>query len=453
MRFKARPLEGHLQVATAVAFSSEGSRACSASADGTCRLWRTEDATCYFVLQSDGAKRVACCNFSADGKMIISGDWAYMTRVWDAVSGHLVMSLSGHQGKLTAACFRSDGNLMLTASEDKTLRTWDPRRGVSVAFAAPDEVLDGKFATDMVSILGACKNGMLLLWDIRKPDTPRLEIEAHGTDWVTCCAFSALGDTALTGSTDRSMKLWDLRGGGHLQTFQGHQEAVNGCRFLGDCVVSGAGNRFWGSKDNTIVVWQPSTGQSFRTLKGHGDAVMGIDTFVDRDKMMIASASMDKTVRIWTCDAPARKKEDPATLGIDCKFGCGIQLPADRMALHELQCPQLGTECPSCHQKMTLRELQLHAAECPENEFECACGAMIKRRDTKKHAQDECPLREVDCTLGCGMILKASGLDLHLKTSCPERLVKCPKGCGASIAARNLSSHQQKGCQVPPDKR
>ena len=196
MKFKCCPLEGHLQLVTAVALSTEGTNACSASADGSCRVWRIDDATCYFVF--DGDKRISCCNFSADGKLIITGDWGYQTRVWDAVVGQLVMSLGGHQGKLTASRFRSDGNLMITASEDKNVRTWDPRRGVSIAFAAPDEVLDCAFFPNTADIVGACKNGMVLVWDVRKPDQARLEIEAHGTDWVTCCALSPAGDKALT---------------------------------------------------------------------------------------------------------------------------------------------------------------------------------------------------------------------------------------------------------------
>jgi len=196
MKFKCTAFEGHLQLATAVGFSGDGTNLCSASADGTCRVWRIEDSTCFFVLESD--KRIACCNFSDDGKLIITGDWGYQTRVWDAVFGQPVLSLAGHQGKLTASRFRQDGNLMLTASEDKHLRTWDPRRGQSVAFQAPDEMLDGAFTSDMNSIIGACKNGMLLVWDVRKPDEIRLEIVAHGTDWVTCCALSPGGDKALT---------------------------------------------------------------------------------------------------------------------------------------------------------------------------------------------------------------------------------------------------------------
>lgn len=196
MKFKSTPFEGHTQLVTAVGFSAEGTNACSASADGSCRVWRVAEATCFFVLAGD--KRVACCNFSADGRMIITGDWGYQTRLWDAVSGQLVMSLAGHSGKLTASRFRADGNLMLTASEDKHVRTWDPRRGVSVAFQAPDEMLDGAFAPDMTSVVGACKNGKLLVWDVRKPDVTTMEIDAHGTDWVTACAIAPEGRQVLT---------------------------------------------------------------------------------------------------------------------------------------------------------------------------------------------------------------------------------------------------------------
>ena len=196
MKFKSTPFEGHTQLATAVGLSTQGTNACSASADGTCRVWRIEEAICIFELPGD--KRVACCNFSADGRMIITGDWGYQTRMWDAVEGQLVMSLAGHSGKLTASRFRADGNLMLTTSEDKHMRTWDPRRGVSVAFQAPDELLDGAFAPDMTTLVGACKNGKLLVWDVRKPDATKLEIAAHGTDWVTACAVAPGGNKVLT---------------------------------------------------------------------------------------------------------------------------------------------------------------------------------------------------------------------------------------------------------------
>lgn len=160
---------------------------------------------------------------------------------------------------------------------------------------------------------------------------------------------------------------------------------------------------------------------------------------------------MDKTVRIWNCSAPPSSKKKDEKVGegpsADCKYGCGIRLPLDRLAQHETTCPQRMTQCPSCRKEMTSRELQAHTLECPEGDFTCTCGASMRNKHRKRHESDECPAREVECKLGCGMVLRISSLDAHMKTFCQERMVKCRMGCGATVVARNLVIHQQKGCQ------
>ena len=225
-------------------------------------------------------------------------------------------------------------------------------------------------------------------------------------------------------------------------------------------------------------MWEPTTGQSFRTLKGHNDAVMGIDTcwyilfretyqvvitwvalilltrtvaHSSNGRMMIAAASMDKTVRIWNAVLAAKTKKDESGLGrgsyMDCKFGCGLQLPQERMKLHEESCPQRMTQCPACQKDLVSRDLDSHSSECSEMASVCVCGAQVRNRDRRRHQRDECPQREIECTLGCGMLLKISSLEAHTKTFCQERMVKCKLGCGASVPARGLMSHQQSGCQ------
>jgi len=159
---------------------------------------------------------------------------------------------------------------------------------------------------------------------------------------------------------------------------------------------------------------------------------------------------MDKTVRIWnSVSPPNKKKSDGAGQGSskDCKNGCGIRLPSDRLAQHEMTCPQRMAACPSCGKEMTARELEAHSSECSESEFKCACGANVCNKHRKRHERDECPLREVECKLGCGMVMKISSLDAHMKTFCQERMVKCRMGCGATVVARTLVTHQQNQCQ------
>lgn len=97
---------------------------------------------------------------------------------------------------------------------------------------------------------------------------------------------------ALSGSDDKTMKLWDINTGECVRTFTGHSNTVRCVRFGHDesYVVSGS----W---DNTIRVWRTSSGECLQTLEGHTDAVNALD--VSADGEYILSGSNDRTLKLW----------------------------------------------------------------------------------------------------------------------------------------------------------
>ena len=66
-----------------------------------------------------------CC----DGSRIVGGCIDHIARVWDAVSGELVLELKGHNGIVGIASFSPDGNRIITGSMDGTIRIWDTVTG------------------------------------------------------------------------------------------------------------------------------------------------------------------------------------------------------------------------------------------------------------------------------------------------------------------------------------
>ncbi|OWT42609.1 WD domain, g-beta repeat domain-containing protein [Pochonia chlamydosporia 170] len=77
-----------------------------------------------------------------------------------------------------------------------------------------------------------------------------------------------------------------------LQTLEGHDDPVTSVAFSHDSklVASASG-------DKTIRIWHAETGECTQTLKGHDDWVYSVA--FSHDSKLVASASDDKTIRIW----------------------------------------------------------------------------------------------------------------------------------------------------------
>lgn len=95
-------------------------------------------------------------------------------------------------------------------------------------------------------------------------------------------------NTAISGSRDTTLRVWDLPSGTCTCVLMGHQASVRCLDIHGDLVVSG-------SYDTTAKIWSISTGQCLRTLQGHFSQIYAIAF----DGHRIATGSLDTSVRVW----------------------------------------------------------------------------------------------------------------------------------------------------------
>ena len=206
-------LRGHGGPVWAVGFSPEGDRIVSGSADDTVRVRDTASGEKLLVLRGHGAD-VNAVGFSPEGDRIVSGSSDSTIRVWDAIGGEEFLVLHGHEGTVWAAGFSPEGDRIVAASHTRTVLSEDPLTIRSPSGENP-----------------AIGEQLLVL-------------RGHeGTVWAA--GFSPEGNRIVSGSSDNTVRVWEVASGAELLVLRGHEAAVWAAGFspAGDRIVSGSDDR------------------------------------------------------------------------------------------------------------------------------------------------------------------------------------------------------------------
>jgi WD40 repeat protein len=157
------------------------------------------------------------------------------------------------------------------------------------------------FSPDSRWLASGCGDGMVRIWDTRDLAGRPRELRGH-SGMVRRVTFLPDGRLASAGgswlgSEFGEVKIWDLSTGRWLDLL-GHTNAV-------ECVACSPDGRrlVTGSEDRTIKLWDTATGEEVFTLRGHTSGVESVA--FSPDGRRIASGSDDRTVRVWDTSPPA----------------------------------------------------------------------------------------------------------------------------------------------------
>jgi eukaryotic-like serine/threonine-protein kinase len=145
-------------------------------------------------------------------------------------------------------------------------------------------------------IISGSRDKSIKIWDAET--CKELQTLKGHENWVTCLAVSPDGQRIISGSWDQTIKIWDVETGQELRTLRGHTKGI------GSVAVSPDGQRIVsGSErgDQTIKIWDAESGEELRSLMGHKDNVRAIA--FSPDGKQIISGSQDKTIKIWNAES------------------------------------------------------------------------------------------------------------------------------------------------------
>jgi WD40 repeat protein/ribosomal protein L9 len=359
-----RRFEGHTGYVNAVALSPDGRYIVSGSGypDNTLRLW--EAASGREIARFEAHTRdVMAVAFSPDGRHIVSGSGDRTLRLWEVASGRELACFNGHWDWVTGVAFSPDGRYIVSGSDDGTLRLWDwatgrevtrfegHTRGVSaLAFSSDGRHIVSGAGRESDWCAAAPRDNTLRLWEAAS-GREVARFEGH-TDSVNAVAFSPDGRYIVSGSGDRTLRLWDVSSG-QSRRFDGHAAPVPAVAFSPDGrqIVSGSGDgtlRLWeaasarevahlechggvtavafspdgryivsGSNDTTLRLWEPAraaSGHETAGFEGHAESVRGVA--FSPDGRHIVSGSIDKTLRLWEAASgrEVARFEDPSAV-------------------------------------------------------------------------------------------------------------------------------------------
>lgn len=289
-------LKGHDEIVITLDVDWSGHWIATGAKDNTARLWRVDrennSYTCWATFtghaESVGAiglpKTVPQESSAAyqdpvnnPPAVLITGSQDLTVKKWEIPrqtqkKAKALFTRKAHEKDINALDINPSGQLFASASQDKTVKIWSVAEG------------------EVQGILRGHKRGV---WTVRfaPANTPVIQGDKG--------AVAGKG-LILTGSGDKTVKVWSLSDYTCLRTFEGHSNSILKVAWLNQHTEGDKSKRVQFASaggDGLVKVWDVNSGETETTLDNHEDRVWALA--VHPETNMIVSGSADSTVTFW----------------------------------------------------------------------------------------------------------------------------------------------------------
>ncbi|XP_042903545.1 transcription initiation factor TFIID subunit 5 [Parasteatoda tepidariorum] len=266
---------------------------------------------------------VTCAEISEDSSLLSAGASDSLVRIWSLNSNKLkamkpaqelenidkeaddvlyrmmdernacdIRTMVGHSGPVYSTSFSPDRNLLLSCSEDATVRLWSLQTWTNVVCYKGHcfPIWDVKFSPYGYYFASCGHDRTARLWATDQYQPVRV-FSGHVSD-VDCIQFHPNSNYIATGSSDRTIRLWDVLSGSCVRVMTGHKGAVYNLAFS-TC------GRFLASagSDKKILIWDIAYGHLLAELTGHHDTIYSL--CFSREGTVLASGGLDNCIKLW----------------------------------------------------------------------------------------------------------------------------------------------------------
>ncbi|KAI0060228.1 WD40 repeat-like protein, partial [Artomyces pyxidatus] len=287
-----------------LAFSPDASKIVFTLNKGVLGIWDIN--TRVVSLKHSQSKRghITATAFSPDGSYIISASQDYSLAIWDTTTGDIIKeTLTGHLGIIFTVVFLPGGLQIASGSGDTTVRFWDIQPYIQAGTTDNDE-------SDTITSIAVSPDGTRIVYGLESitnnlkicntlpPDTQTVSLNGHRGP-VTALSFGHSSAHILSGSQDKTLKLWNCEKGNVIQTFTGSnlKFEITALAFSSDdlYIVSAAGRTY---RERGITVWDTVTGSILGgPFRAHKAKITSIA--FSHDSQYVYSGSFDCSIKLW----------------------------------------------------------------------------------------------------------------------------------------------------------
>lgn len=327
-----RNFAGPTLAVTSVAQSNDNKYVAAGSADKTLHLWNFGDAKVLQKLTMPSV--VHDVAFTPDGQFVIAGLADGTIKLHKTMDGKEAKTFAGHKGAVTGLAIAPKGDVLISASVDKTIQLW------TIADAKPKSVLNHVGPISNLALskdgarIAAASDKTIKIWNLA--DGKELASITNPAE-VKGVGLLADGSRLVAAGADKLARVYNLDG--KLAEMFAHDGPVHAAAFLDAKRVVSVGAdkqaRLWTlslvwqkahagpirqalftpknevascGDDKTIKLWNAADGKEIKSLAAHDAAVLGMSLSADGTKL--ASIGADKQVKLW--NPAAAKPEDAA---------------------------------------------------------------------------------------------------------------------------------------------
>lgn len=286
---RIKKVENHMEPVTCIAVSRDGTLAVTGSRDSTVKIWTLSSGETHTTLAGHKGP-VTCVTFSANGLFVVSGSEDTNLTVWGLTVGLIVSTFAEHRVKPLTVQVSSDSKKILSVDESGIHRLWIADTGQQV-FVISKPTTNVTFHGNNIFAQASRLSNNLRYWSTFDPEN---EKSVSHSEAINCYHLTYDGQTIVTGSQDKSLKVWEVSSGKLTQILVGHEASVSCVHIAGlkpSLIISG-------SMDCNSIVWDMTTGTEMFTLRGHAANVSNVRLALDGS--MALTAGDDNLLILWS---------------------------------------------------------------------------------------------------------------------------------------------------------